>query len=278
MRLAYVACVSSLVLAGCASTPKGGLPDGTYRAVESPGDALVVDGNRITVYLPTLHREWKIGPYGREFTFRLDKEGILRLWGSSNDPYFLQQGCDWRFAAPAIECAREGAPAVRFVRDTSGATLAPATPEQRVWLAVATRVRENDRSSARRAGSLPIYFRTTFPSLRPSITQLEKQARPGFCGLSRDASSGVVRSLRWLNRDSRSIGDVFDHRPGFVVAEGRRRKDDQLGLSNVVFNREGDTAYVSADLGGRSGSIVQVKLADGEWRWAAECATWASWR
>src|ERR1043165_6581206 len=97
MRLAYIACVPGLVLAGCASVPTGGLPDGTYRAVEVPGDALVVDGNRIGIYLPTLHKSWSVGPDGREFAFRLEKDGDLRLWGSSTDGYLLPQDCAWRW-------------------------------------------------------------------------------------------------------------------------------------------------------------------------------------
>ena len=59
MRLANLAIVSSLLAAGCASMPEVDLPDGTYRAEGAPGDALIVEGNQLQSYLPTLQKEWK---------------------------------------------------------------------------------------------------------------------------------------------------------------------------------------------------------------------------
>ncbi len=278
MRFAIIASVLGLLLAGCASVPKGVVPDGTYRSTDTPGDALVIDGSQITFYLPTLHREWKVGPYGREFAYRLEQNSSLRLFGSSNDSYFLRQNCDWRWNGAAIDCARKDGSLVRFTRNTAGSAMSPATPEQQVWLAVAQRVRENESSFVRRPGALPVHFRTSFPSFRASITQMEKQAHATFCGLSQEESNGVVRTLRWMNRDTRAIGDVFEHRSEFAVSERGRRRQEQLGLSRVMFNRAGDIAYVNADIGGHSGSIVQMKLENGEWRWVSECATWVSWR
>lgn len=280
MRLAFSACLCSLLLAGCAHMPKGGMPDGTYREEGGSRDALVVDGTQISVYLPELFAAFHAGADSRDFAYQLNAGGGLRLWGSSNDNYYLHIifDCDWRWTGSSIECARKDGGLTRFRRDTSGNALPPAMPEQQVWLAVAQQVRANEKSGSGRETALPIYHQTSFPTHRAQITQLERQARRGFCGLAQAESGGVVRSLRWQNKRAKSIGDVFEHRAEFNVTDRHPSKGDYLGLSNVVFDRDGDTAYLNADIGGLSGSIVKMKLVNGAWLWSEECATWASWR
>lgn len=279
MRLAFSACLSSLLLLGCTSMPKGGVPDGTYREVNGSRDALVIDGKQLSVYLPDLYGNWRPSPDGREFSYQLNPDGSLRLWGSSNDAYFLAiiNDCDWRWTGSAIECTREGSAVTRFARNSSDAALPPATPEQQVWLAVARQVRANEISSVGKEVALAIYHQTSFPTHRAHLTQLDKQARAGFCSLARDESAGVLRSLRWQNKRAKSIGDVFEHLPEFTVTDTRPGKGSYLGLSHVVFGREGKTAYVNADISGQSGSIVQMRLSEGVWVWGDECATWVSW-
>jgi hypothetical protein len=280
MRLALSACLLSLVIAGCTHLPKGGVPEGTYRESSGSRDALVIEGMQVSVYLPELFAAFHPGADEREFAYQLNADGSLRLWSSSNDNYFLHVilDCDWRWTGAAIECARKDGTVKRFTRNTSGDPLPPATPEQQVWLAIARKVRANEMSSAGRELALSIYHETSFPTRRAQVTQLEKQARKGFCGLAQSESAGVVRSLRWQNKRAKSIGDVFEHRPEFSITDRHPSKGDYLGLSHVVFNRDGDTAYVNADIGGLSGSIVQAKLVNGAWTWAEECATWVSWR
>lgn len=279
MHRAIAAALVSLFLASCLSSPKSGLPDGTYVDAGGSPDTLIIDGSRISMYLPAMHSTRRVSPEGRDFTFALLPEGRLRVWGSSNDTYFLQlvSDCDWRWNSPAIECRRKDGPAVRFVREHGSAT-APPMPRQRVWLAAATHVRDNESQGVTGDKSLPVYHRTAFPRFRFALAQLEKQAQQGFCGLSREEAAGVVRSLHWQNKTDRAIGDLFDHRPGFALKESRREKGDQIGLSDVVFDRAGTSAYLNVDIGGRSGSIVRVELRDGAWQWAGECAQWISWR
>jgi hypothetical protein len=154
---------------------------------------------------------------------------------------------------------------------------ADPSPEQQVWLAVAQKVRANEMSSASKEFALAIYYQTSFPTHRAHVNQLEKQARDGFCGLSREQANGIVRSLRWQNKQPKSIGDGFDHRPEFVITDRRPRKGDYLGLSSVFFDRDGQTAYVNADISGLSGSLVKMRLKGGVWVWDVECATWVSW-
>jgi hypothetical protein len=280
MRRAFSACMAGLLIAGCASLPRGDLPDGTYRASGGAPDALVLDGRRLSVYSPALMGSQRARPEARIFFYALDPDGSLRLWGSSNDPDYLRvvSGCDWRWSGSAIECRRKDGVVTNFARDTSGKALLPATPEQQVWLAAAERVLANESASVTRPRPLPIYHLTSFPRFRYAIAQLEMQARAGFCGLTREEAAGVVRSLHWQNKEAGGVGDVFDHRPGFAVVDRRPAQGDLLGLSRVVFDQAGTAAYLNVDIGGKSGSLVQFRQVNGAWVWAAECATWVTWR
>jgi hypothetical protein len=277
MRI-HAAVLTALALAGCASLPDTGLPSGTYRDEGGTGDAIVVDGDELTVYLPALQSGRRIGSDGRTFTYQTYADGFLRLSSSSNDAYFLDliRFCDWRWNSPAIECRRESQTVVRFTRETSGAAVTPALPQQQVWLAVAQRVRAHDAPASAEPRALSVFHRTSFPKRRESLSQLDKQARRGFCGLPRDEADGVVRSLDWQNKRTHSIGDLFDHRPEFEVVTRRSDKGGQLGLSDVVFTRDGETAYLNADIGGAAGSIVKMRKKDGAWTWDSECATWTT--
>lgn len=280
MRRARAIVLSGLLTAGCASLPDGGLPSGTYREVAGSGDAIVIDGEELTVYLPALHAGRRVFPDGRAFRYDVHADGFLMLYGSSNDTYYLDltRFCAWRWSAPAIECHREGGAVTRFTRDTSGAVAPPAMPQQQVWLAAARQVLTNGNPNLAGASrALPVYHRTSFVGRRSSLAQLERQAAKGFCGLSREEAGGVVRSLHWQNKRTRSIGDVFDHRPEFAVVDRRPDSGDYLGLSDVMFSREGDTAYLNVDISGLSGSIVQMKRDGDSWAWAAECAVWTSY-
>jgi hypothetical protein len=279
MHRPIVAGLVSLLLASCQSVPRSGLPDGTYVAAAG-ADTLVIDGRRISMYLPAMYSTRRLSLDGRDFTFTVLPGGGLRIWGSSNDAYFLQivSDCDWRWSSPAIECVRKDGSVIRFVRDYRGDPRPPPMPQQRVWLAAATHLRAKETQGATGGGTLPIYHRTTFPPFRFALTQLEKQARAGFCGLPREEATGVVRSLHWQNKEDRAIGDLFDHRPGFEIKTGRRQKRDQVGLSDVVFDRAGTAAYLNISIGPRSGSIIRFELRDDAWHWAGECAQWISWR
>lgn len=280
MRRAFPACLAGLLLAGCASVPRGDLPDGTYRAVGGAAGALILDGKRMSVYSPAPAGSPRARPEPHVFSYALNADGTLRLWGSSNDPDYLRviSGCEWRWSGSAIECGRADGAVERFARDLSGSALAPATPEQQVWLAAAEHVRANESASVIAQRTLTIYHRTSFPKFRYAIAQLEMQARAGFCGLPREEAAGVVRSLHWQNKEPGGLGDVFDHRPGFAVVDRRPDKGVLLGLSRVVFDQAGSAAYLNIDISGRSGSLVQFRRVNGNWVWASECATWITWR
>jgi hypothetical protein len=275
--------VSGLILAGCVSMPDGALPAGTYRETDAGADgavdAIVVDGDELTVYLPSVRSGRAASLEGRAFAYDALPDGSLRLWGSSNDAFYLDliRSCDWRWSGVGIECRRDAGDTWSFVRDDSRTALPPALPQQQVWLAAARHVQANESSGAGADRVLTILHRTSFPRPRSSLAQLERQAEKEFCGLSREDASGVVRSLHWQNKRAASIGDVFDHRPEFRVVERRPKSGDSLGMSDVVFSRDGNTAYLNVDIGGQSGSVVQMRRDGHAWAWAAECAVWTSY-
>jgi hypothetical protein len=159
----------------------------------------------------------------------------------------------------------------------TAAAAPPRTEEQRVWLAAARHVLANESAAATHPGPLSVHSRTSYPGFPASVAQLREAARNGLCDAPADDSAAILEQLEKLNAHQVSVREVFTGLPGFRVTDERPENGDYLGLSRVLISQDLQTAYLNLDISGLSGSIVQMKLENGEWRVMAECAQWASW-
>ena len=122
-----------------------------------------------------------------------------------------------------------------------------------------------------------MFERTSFPRLQGSVAQLKQTARVQFCGLPAPEAEAIVVQLERLNSGSESIREVFAGLPEFRITNIRPGKGDYLGISKVLVSKDQRTAYFNLDTGGVSGSIVVMKLENGEWGKLEECAQWTSY-
>jgi hypothetical protein len=153
----------------------------------------------------------------------------------------------------------------------------PTTEEQRVWIAAARHVSANESAGKNDVRPLPVFERTSFPKLESSIAQLVQSAKGGLCGLPASESESIVVKLQELSAVEQSVRKVFAGNPEFIVTAERPKEGDYLGLSRVLFSADKRSAYLNLDIGGVSGSIVALKLDNGEWTKLEECAQWTSY-
>jgi hypothetical protein len=241
--------------------------------------ALIVDDDEIAFHLPPDDR-WRLASKaGRSFSYQVYEDGNLRLFGSSNDSYFLflVMDCRWRWDGSTISCRRDDGGTMIFARDTAEGPRPPASQEQHVWLAASQHVLADESASVENPGPLPILSRTSYPASRLALSRLEDQTRNVLCDLSGKDTKEMLTALRWENKRHRPVREVFEYRPEFKLVDSRPEEGDHLGLSRVVFARDTEFAYLNVDIGGQSGSIVRMEKKDGAWAWSAECATWTNY-
>lgn len=266
----------ALLLLGCATRPDLVVPEGTY--VEKDGVAvLVFDDDRVELHVPTARHADANAPYGHDYSYRMANDGQLAFIGASTQYYYLWDiDCEWYWTGRSVECRRESGDNLTFVRDTSPAVRAPATEEQRVWLAVAQHLRDARSADVVEADTLVLYARTAFVSRFGAVSQLRERARVEFCGNSYDEARGILSGLKHMsNFHDKSLRDTFAHRPGIELVERQPAQGGALGLSVVLFKGERE-AYVSVDLGGKRGAILRVARPGTEWYEIVECGRWGS--
>jgi hypothetical protein len=245
--------------------------------LSDPRAVLVFDGDEAIVDVPTIHERGPASWIGHSHFYDLDKDGELNFIATSAEAHYLfemNRACRWD--GTSVKCLRSNGNNLTFVRAPTDVAMAPATEEQRVWLAAAQHVLANESAGTSKPGPLVVRSRTSFPG-RAAVSQLQKNAKQEFCGQSREGARSIVYVLNRLGGRERSVRDVFANRPEFSLTDSRPKKGDYVGLSEVLFHGEMQSAYLNVDISGRSGSIVKMEKKDGAWQWAAECATWISW-
>lgn len=100
MRRSSAAAV--VVLLACACAAQLRIPDGNYSSVA--GGTLTVRGEDLEVRVPA--KDSRVG--GRSGTtviYKLAQDGSVRVWGSSNSPYFAFElsNLDWRWTGSSLE-------------------------------------------------------------------------------------------------------------------------------------------------------------------------------
>lgn len=153
----------------------------------------------------------------------------------------------------------------------------PSTEEHKVWRAAAEHVREQESGSVSDPGPLPILSRTSFPRFLSAVSQLNASAKGNSCGLSPGDAAGLIEKLVELNSREVSTRPAFTGDPLFRLTDTRPEEGDHLGISQVIFSDDRQTAYLNLDIGGMSGAIVKMQIEKGEWRYVVGCAEWVSW-
>jgi hypothetical protein len=272
--------VSVLMFAGCTIGPGRRVPDGTYLEETDRSAVLVFDGDEALVQTGAAQDRGPVSWIGRSCHYSLSKAGDLHFTGTSVEAHYLfemNRGCRWN--GTAIECRGRDGNSRTYLRPPADAVMPPATEEQRVWLAAATHVLANESAGTSNPGPLVVRSRTSFPR-RTTVSQLRKNAKQEFCGQSSEDARSIIFILNRAGGRGRSIRDLFVNRPEFSLTDNLPKKGDSLGMSEVLFYRDAknvQSAYLSVEISGRSGSIVKMENKAGSWQWADECATWVSW-
>lgn len=153
----------------------------------------------------------------------------------------------------------------------------PPSEEQRVWLAAAKHVLANEAAGTKTGGPLLVFASTSFPKLPKAMAQLKEASKQAFCDVPGSEAEWIVERLEQVNSKAVALRESFAGMPQFRIAKKRPNKGDYLGLSRVLFSADRQTAYLNLDIGGVSGSIVRMKLFNGEWGKLEECAQWTAY-
>lgn len=153
----------------------------------------------------------------------------------------------------------------------------PDSEEMEVWQAVSRHVFGNEAAAVPSPRQLNVLSKTSYPMSDAVLTKLADSAEQGICALSAKESKALVSDLRKKNSKSISTRLALSSQHEIAIVDSRPQNGDYIGLSRPVFDARRNVAYLSVEISGESGSIIEMIRKEDKWTFNRECTTWVSW-
>jgi len=118
------------------------------------------------------------------------------------------------------------------------------------------------------------YSQSDFTASSFISSALSDPDRDEFCGLNGAEVKQMVSRLKSLSLEPVQLDDDVAKAAGFKIAHKKNPRARYFAMSRVVFDASGNKAWVSVELNGERGSIVQMQKVNGEWNRTSRCGGW----
>ena len=118
------------------------------------------------------------------------------------------------------------------------------------------------------------YFQSDFAAATFIASAMTDPGREEFCGLSAADSQAMIAQLKEASVNPVVIDSDTAENAGYKLAHKKNPRFRYFAMSRVVFNKTGDSAWVSVELNGERGSVVRLDKVAGEWKRKSRCGAW----
>jgi hypothetical protein len=142
--------------------------------------------------------------------------------------------------------------------------------ELAVWRAVAEDIA---RENATRPYTL-WYAVSDFSAQTFVAAAIADPDRDRYCGLSGAEAQAMLAELKAVNAMPVALETSIARNAGVRVAYAKDRRQRYFALSRVLFDSARERAWISVELNGARGAIVELAKVDEQWTKTSKCAGW----